>query len=449
MACGPENSGPRGDLPPDIFLFTVDALRADHLSPYGHARQTTPFLASIAEDGVVFEHASATTSWTVPSVASILTGMMPHQLGVTRVKIDDAGTEEKLPSTAITLAERLKAQDYQTYAVTSNALLSGSRGYDQGFDHYVNVGFEDADGIARALAPLEDELRRSARPTFLWVHLFDPHDPYDAKDPWIAEWDASHADYTIEPQSDADKKPLRELTMASLRKRSDLRRGQGGLPHLLALYDSEIRFTDQALGKLYDRLDIDEDDLFIFTADHGEEFRDHSALGHHLNLFEETVRVPLIVHWPAELSPGRRDQRVSLLQLTPTLAEVAGASVGPYGGVSTRSLMPLLRGHPSPETRPVLIDVTQIGGKRLMGIYDGQLKLIVHEDDPTRVQLFDLFTDPTEKRNRASDMPTAVTRLTHTLHSELNSLPVLEPEVVADETPAAVLEELKAMGYIE
>ena len=228
-----------------------------------------------------------------------------------------------------------------------------------------------------------------------------------------------------------------------------MRRGKGGLKHLLALYDSEIRFTDQALEKMYDGLDIGDEDLVIFTADHGEEFRDHSALGHHLNLFEETVRVPLIVSWPDRFPPGRRDQRVSLQQLTPTLAQIVGAPVGPYGGVSTRSFLPLLEGETQASKQPILIDVTQIGGTRLVGIYSEQLKLVTQEDDSARVLLFDLFTDPGETKNRATDMPHVVTRLRNQLIHELDSLPTLEPEFVEDETPPAVIEELKAMGYIQ
>jgi choline-sulfatase len=446
--CSVSDDPTHGAKAPNIYLFSMDALRADRLTPYGHDRDTTPYLGALAKKGIVFEHASATTSWTVPSVASMLTGMMPHQLAVTRVRIDASGTEEKVPSTAITIAERLKTQGYATYAVTSNALLSSARGYAQGFDHYVNVGFEDAAHVARALEPFERDIRSSSKPVFLWVHLFDPHDPYSAKSPWIDQWDADHATYAPTVQHEVDNKPLHDLTMASLRKRTDLRRGQRGLPLLLSLYDSEIRYADEILGEVHDRLDISDDDLVVFTADHGEEFRDHSALGHHLNLFEETVRVPLIVSWPSRLEPGRRIQRVSLKQITPTFAEIAGVPVGPYSGVSSRSLMPVLEGKPTAPNSTVLLDVTRIGGSRMMGVYSGPMKLVLHEQEPTKTQLFDLFTDPEEAKNLAADRPDTVARLSHVLNEELSSLPTLEPEFVEDETPDAVIEELKAMGYV-
>ena len=126
-----------------------------------------------------------------------------------------------------------------------------------------------------------------------------------------------------------------------------------------------------------------------------------------------------------------------------------GAPVGPYGGVSTRSFLPLLEGETQASKQPILIDVTQIGGTRLVGIYSEQLKLVTQEDDSARVLLFDLFTDPGETKNRATDMPHVVTRLRNQLIHELDSLPTLEPEFVEDETPPAVIEELKAMGYIQ
>jgi len=449
--CG--NGGPPAaeaeNLPPDIFLFTMDALRADHLSVYGHKRDTSPWLAEIAERGVVMDRASATTSWTVPSVASMLTGMMPHQLGVTRVQVEEGNAEQRVPSTAITVAERLRAQGYQTYAITSNALLSAARGYDQGFDHFVNVGFEDAVSVAKGVAKYEAEIRDRKKPVFVWVHMFDPHDPYLPQEPWIDKWDRTHKGYKVKTATTpADEKPLRDLTMAALRNRTDLRRGKGGLIHVKALYDSEIRFADGVMADLHKRLDIDDGDLVIFTADHGEEFRDHAALGHHMNLYEETVRVPLIMSWPDKFKPGRRDERVSLMELTPTLAEIAGAPVGPYGGVSSRSLMPLLvDGQRSPGP-PVIVDVTRIGGTRLMGIYKGELKVVVHAKEPQRPLLFDLYTDPGETQNRAADMPIVVEGLIEALNDRLEGLPTLEPEYVDGTMPDSVLEELKAMGYI-
>lgn len=428
----------------------MDALRADHLSPYGHVRQTSPFLAELAERGIVMDRASASTSWTVPSVASMLTGMMPHQLGVTRVKVEEGDREQKLPSTAITIAERLQAQGYVTYAVTSNALLSSSRGFGQGFDHYVNVGFDDAKIVADHLAAFESEIKNRKQPVFVWTHMFDPHDPYLPQTPWIDEWDSDYRSYKPEfITTPSDEKPLQDLTMAALRNRSDLRRGKGGLSHAMSLYDSEIRYADSVIADLYKRLRVDDGDLVVFTADHGEEFRDHSALGHHLNLYEETVRVPLIISWPDKFVPGRRDERVSLIELTPTLAEIAGASVGPYGGVSSRSLLPLLMDDKRQPGPPVIADVTRIGGERMMAIYEGQLKLIVHEDDPTKTQLYDLFTDPIESHDRSDDMPLVVEAMSAALYDRLDGLPTLEPEYVDGAMPDAVIEELKAMGYIQ
>ncbi|MDP6935727.1 MAG: sulfatase-like hydrolase/transferase, partial [Myxococcota bacterium] len=192
---GEAKDGVAKERPPDIFLFTVDTLRADHLPIYGYARDTAPWLTSLAEQGLVFDNAYGTSSWTVPSVASMLTGMLPHQLGVRTPPVKNAAIRPRLPDAAETVAEWLKGSGYATYAITSNAHLDTSQGFGQGFDFYQNVVFAPAQAVAKGVGEIREQVEDSRAPVFVWIHLFDPHDPYFRHEPWFDSWDPTYDEY--------------------------------------------------------------------------------------------------------------------------------------------------------------------------------------------------------------------------------------------------------------
>ncbi len=333
--CG-GSSAPGAPERPDIFLFTVDTLRADHLPMYGYERDTAPWLAEVAARGVVFEHAQSSSSWTVPGVASFLTGMMPHQLGIFDPPNEPRPTPTsfRVPDSAITLAERLKARGYATYAVTANAHLTEDMGYHQGFDEYHNVGWARLEKVDQALRPLIPEIRDRTGPVFVWIHLFDPHDPYTLRKGFSDRW----------TRDGPMRRELARSSMVKLRQRTDLRRGGPEIETLEGLYDAEIAASLAYLGEVAQELGVEDDDVLLFTSDHGEEFLEHGSLGHRYALFEETVRVPLVIAWPDQLPPGRVAERVSVCDVVPTLAEAGGAAIGPDSGVSLRSLLPEARG---------------------------------------------------------------------------------------------------------
>lgn len=428
--CGP--TAP--DARPDVFLLTVDTLRADHLSIYGYGRPTSPWFADVAARGVVFERASASSSWTIPSVASFLTGMMPHQLAIS------AGEARRVPSTAETLAERLAARGYRTYAVTANAHLSPENGFDQGFEHYVNVGFASAEEVRAALEEVIPEIERREQPVFVWVHLFDPHDPYFERKPWVDTWSGDSE----------SRQRLSTLMMRELRVQPQLESEGPALESLVALYDAEIAYTDSALRSIAQDLRIGDDDLLIVSADHGEEHRDHGGLGHQLSLYEETLRVPLVVSWPDRFRAGRVAERVSMVEVVPTVAEVVGEPVGPYGGVSTRSLLPVLLGEVRRPAAPIVADLMRQDGIRHRAVIESEQKLIFVGDPVERVELYDLRADPFEHEDLAAQMAPRVEALSRALRAGLKS-PALarEPLSVATEADPDVTEQLRAMGYIE
>jgi arylsulfatase A-like enzyme len=444
---------PPGAARPDIFVFSVDTLRADHLEIYGYERNTAPWIASVSQDAVVFDAASATSSWTVPSVASLLTGMLPHQLKVERAP-SIAGPDDPrpmLPAGAVTLPERLRAEGYRTFAVTANSQLASELGYAQGFQHYVNVGFATADVVRDAADRLAADIRSSQEPVFVWIHLVDPHDPYDPEPDALARrWSPGLDGYDAQSRLPE----LSTATMRALKDREDLQRRGPGLEHLEALYDAEITQADAVLKHLARSFEVGDDDVLVITADHGEEFRDHGNLGHRVTLFEETVRVPLVVRWPGHWPARRVKQRVSLASLTPTLAALIGAPPGPEAGLAAGSMLPLLEGRPWAPEQPVVAQLVHVDNKMVWrAIYDGQDKLVVNADGDgpkkDRTRLFELGADPGEVMDAAGIRRQRVEQLNHRMEEFLASLPELEAEWLTGTADPSTIEQLRAMGYVE
>ncbi len=290
----------RPNTRPNILLITYDTLRADHSSAYGYARPTMPALERLAADGIRFEHAYAAIPATAPSHATMFTSLLPRLHGLWRNGV-------VLPARHTTLAEILREQGYRTSAIVSSLVVDRNSGLNQGFAHF-DDDFTNARGSypkdfyrgsrvkvaadrradeakQRALAWLANQgdldSGGSSQPFFLWIHVFDPHTPYD-------------------PPDDA-----RVALRPSGRRLDDLRR-------TILDYDAEIRFADAEVGEIFERLrsaDLFEDMLTIVTADHGEGLMTHSEMYHGLNLYEENVRVPLVVHWPRPIGQGSRGER--------------------------------------------------------------------------------------------------------------------------------------------
>lgn len=306
--------GPPADRP-NVVLVTIDTLRADHTSVYGYTRDTTPALALLAAQSTVFDAAYATMPTTGPSHSSMFTSKPPLGHGVVRNGF-------VLPEEHDTLAEVLQRAGYCTAAFISSSPVRADFGFDQGFELFdadfrnghpsmtrANWEGHELDGNAfdrradvTTNTVLEWLSRGSCgdRPVFLWVHYFDPHDPYSAPEPW--RWR-----YSGEDQQ-------RDLEWV---------RGQ---------YDAEVLFTDAQVDRLIRGMEpvlSPTSTLLIVTADHGESLGEHDYLGHGAVLFEQTVRVPLIVRWPGASSAGVRiAEPVTLLDLMPTALAEAGIGVG-------------------------------------------------------------------------------------------------------------------------
>ncbi|MBL8863317.1 MAG: sulfatase [Planctomycetes bacterium] len=358
---------------PNVLLITIDTLRADHLGCYGYQRPTSPRIDAFAAGAVVFENAHSSSSWTLPSLASIHTSLYSTTHGCWKIY-------SRLEPEFTTTAEILRDAGYDTAMVACHIFLSAQYGLQQGFTHIddelVRPPSDAAAAIsspgvtARGVRFLERQAASpDGAPWFLWLHYFDPHDTY-----------LPHAGFSETFGTSAE----------------------------IDLYDGEIAFTDHHVGEVLARLaelGLAEDTIVVLTADHGEEFGEHGFQRHGYTLYEEAVRIPLVVRAPG--APARRvSDVVSNVDLLPTILDLAGLpppaarDASCAHGFEGRSLAPLVRGTGPLLPAAALSEVRWHDGQDLRAWRDGAWKLV--EDQSTGQQvdqsaLFDLATDPRER----------------------------------------------------
>jgi arylsulfatase len=330
----------RGDGGRNVIVILADALRADHVGLYGSPRDTTPTLDAAARArGLVFDHASSVSSWTLPAVASLLTGLYPVRHGVVRSE------QALLSGSWTTLGDRLRAAGYTTGAVVTNPLIDADHGFAEGFEEFDEGPFMDA-GRAFARARTWIVRHREER-FFLYLHVMEPHAPYAAAEPFYGFFDPGYAGRIDHDTWSALGNPDVRATLLALAGglpvdvRDDLgetskqegeRVGVGValLQRLQKLYDGEVRYADAELGGLLAFLaeqGLDGETIVVVLSDHGEEFAEHGHLGHMFNLYDTTLRVPLVVLDP-DLPAGRRvSAQVSLVDVMPMLLDRLGVRV--------------------------------------------------------------------------------------------------------------------------
>jgi len=363
LACSP---GPDLSGPPNILLISIDTLRADHLPIYGYDRPTSPRLTRLAQAGVVFENATASSSWTLPSHLSMLTGLSVSAHGICDDRLwtrqDPEGNPVPAPLHGTFVSEHLSDAGYRCAGFYSWKYLDDQFGFGPGFETWERLGhtfyshpevapeFErlrlagDEDGmralaakhpklfndtapsspevIDRALAWLRaGDTAANAPPFFLFVHLFDVHDPYVPPEPFSDLFDPDYSGTITGRRITAPDSPMR----------GDM--APRDLEHLIALYDGEIAWVDSEIGRLLDGLDElahDRNTLTVITSDHGEEFFEHGHKTHRRQLHRESVHVPLIMVWPDVLPASTRvPMPTGLIDIAPTLCHAAGIDGAP------------------------------------------------------------------------------------------------------------------------
>ena len=422
------------------MLITIDTLRNDHCSISGYAQHTTPRLEALARQGSRMTLAYAPSATTGPSHASIFTSLYPITHGVLK-------NGANLDAKSTTLAETLRRRGYATAAVVSSFVLNAKFGYDRGFDtydddfvaatatihqtelegHEVGGGFDQrADVTTRKALGVLRHLARGRPPFFLFVHYFDPHNPYVPPAEWAARF----------PGADG---------------------ADDDLAATIARYDAEIAFADDEVGRLLDGvrdLGLDPDTLIVVASDHGEGLMQHGHMEHGVHIYEEAVRVPLLFRLPGRIAAGRvLSEPVELLDIFPTILELTGAQSTP--GLRGRSLAAaLVAGAALDPRRPIHLyrrhyepghdgNIPVAGDK--LGIRLGSWKYIEGEEEGTR-ELFNLDDDPGERMNLFDSSPDVAKELATSLAAWRKAFDRnLPPGSLSPEDR----ERLRALGYVE
>jgi arylsulfatase A-like enzyme len=343
-------------VPKGVVVITLDTTRADRLSPYGFMNVSLPHLERLAREGVIFDQATSVAPLTLPAHTSLFTGLLPPHHGVR----DNADTP--LEDSYATLAEALLSRGFRTGAFVGSVVLAPDRGLRQGFEQYQGVGETVRDTPAgrqrTADKVMDDAIRwldtiKESR-FLLWTHLYDPHRPYDPPEPYRSMY--------------------------------------GHNP-----YVGEIAFADSQIGRLLAALDerhLLDRTMVVVTADHGESLGAHGERDHGIFLYEDVVRVPLIVRGPG-LQPSRVGEVVRLTDLMPTILDSLGVPSPRLDGVSLVDLMTGRQTGLDLEAYSESLYPERLGWSPLRALRRGQFKLI----DAPRPELYDLDEDPFEERN--------------------------------------------------
>jgi len=425
---------------PNVIIYVIDALRADHVGCYGYALPTTPNIDAFAADATLFTFALAQSSWTKSTIASVLTGLRPDRHNTNTA-------EDKLPSAIETLGERVSAAGYETAGITTNGVVAARFGFDQGFDSHLYLQMNRK---SKEIHQLSDRLNQEAfkwldqrdieRPFLLYLHATDPHAPYYPREPFRSRFSAA-----VPPEAG-----LHSRVVALTQGRAPAREGVAG--QLMALYDAEIAFNDDSFGQLITALRRDnlyDSTMIILLSDHGEEFYDHGRWQHGLTLYSEQLHIPLIVKFPFGRWSGETVSRTAQqIDIMPTILEIVGADVPPE--VEGRSLLRYLSAPAADQHSPEVfsyLDMT--ASRRVESVVFGSMKMIhylAYDQPRPEIELFDLASDPGETHDLAAQHPILVGYLKSLFKGSRPENAHPEERAVLDEETTAQLE---ALGYLD
>ena len=460
---------PLPDAPRGVIFVLADTLRRDHLDAYGYERETAPFLRSLVRDGALFEDDIAQASWTKVSVPSILSSLYPLTSGVKSMS-------DKLPDEATTLAENFHAAGYATFA-TSSVMFSGrATNLQQGIDvlHERGSVGDLGHSPSKTARTFVDRLTKwleqhRDQPFFAFLHVFDPHSPFDPYSPYRGIWSE---DGGLDAQ-EKDIKAVQEVV-------KDIQRGGDLLPDrdhfdqagvdadaFVARekdwYDESILAMDAELRRLHERLEelgLADDTLIVLTSDHGEEFLEHGRHFHGNSTYGEMTNVPLMM-WGPRWIPGGTvvEETVQTLDVYPTLLELCGLPVP--GRIQGRSLVPLLRdGEWRP--RPAFAarfsekkEITETKDIASFAVVSRGYRLVHNVKRPEghpEYELYDHVKDPLNLNDLAAEMPDKVEVLAREIElwrKWAESEAFAREDGDATELTEEEREQLKQLGYVD
>jgi arylsulfatase A-like enzyme len=482
----PSSNGSVTESPQLILLLSLDTLRADHLGLYGYEHSTSPVLDNLASEGVVFEDASSPAPWTLPAHASMLTGLYPLSHGVTSMR---AG----LPKRISTLTDLLAKQGYETAAVVNSPWLQKDTfRLTRSFNKYLLV-----QPVTSRRAPSTwitdqaiDWLKEMGNNClFLFVHYYDTHSdyaslpefeelfvtPYEGQADGTA-WQLQRAgfseSYLEMCGKDFDKARWGQdrSTLCSFGGDSESRIidhttekvyfDESDIRHLTELYDAGVRQLDTELNRLFTYLNdagMLEKTLLVVVSDHGEGFGEHGEVDHYLTTYQEILRVPMIFRGPGIPRNRRISTPVSLVDLVPTILQIANAPLP--DAMDGIDLSPLWRGESTSDFDNRFIYAEGAGGVNWSligpGLYPEYRSIrsgshtMVYTSDGDRYELFDLVEDPGEQHDISAQEPKLFAELKRQMierYLNFNAKPTEETNVQLDQQ---MIDRLRALGYIQ
>lgn len=453
---------------PNIVLIILDSVRRDHVSCYGYERRTTPHIDRIAREGTIYRRASSASCWTLPSHASLFTGLYPSEH---RVDLDT----QHLDPAYETLASRLRKRGFATASISCNGWVTPHSNLTHGFDLAVDVGelaggddgfwpravrtlhrrwrrlTERDRGAERATRMAEEWLKRRTldQPFMLFLNYMDCHLPYKLQ--------GRHRYHFVEDGREDEVDEVPQEPFAVMAGRETL--SAQDLEDLKSLYDGCLHYLDEHVARLdgtLHELGFADDTVLVVTSDHGESFGEHGLMDHQYGLYENLLSVPLVIRFPGKQGRAEDGRLVQLVDLVPTLVEAAGGNMQVEEAPAARSLFGsserdvALAEYLVPNVRAIRRRFPDAGTEAfnvaLRSVTDGTHKLITGSDG--RVELYDLDADPGERTNLSSTRPDVVARLQSRLNDVVGDWPVRQSVPGPKPVDAAVRSRLENLGYL-
>ena len=460
-----------GDAPPQgVVLIMADTIRRGHLGAYGYARDTTPTLSRLASDGVLFRDAISQATWTKVSTPSILTSMYPASHTVKTVP-------DRLPSSATTLAEVFRTAGYATLSLSSVTFTGQSSNLHQGFEVLHEAASRTGEKQGKSARQYVDRLlpwldAHHDTPFFAFVHIFDPHSPFEPRPPYNTMWAAPEKKARFEEQLAAvrehiDTAFMRNQGMATLAELAAAEVDAGEfIGYAKDWYDGSIRGMDAEIGRVIEHLDtlgLTGRTLVAFVGDHGEEFHEHGRMWHGHSVYGELTNVPLLLWQPGTIPSGPVvEETVRTIDLMPTILEIADLTTPEVA--QGQSLTPLFV---SPQdggasdwiTRPVVAEEHIMGNDDEHESYalllDGWRLIrnvkMPEDDHAAEFELYRHSGDPLALEDVAAANPDVVERLAKELdrwRQQTDAARLPSDEELSSTLSADELRRLRSLGYV-
>jgi arylsulfatase A-like enzyme len=457
------------DRPRSVAFYLMDTCRNDRLGYGGYTRQTTPFLTWLAERSVVFEACYSQADWTKPAMASMLSSQYPSTTGVYKM-------DHRLPDDSLTWPEVLQAAGTTTAGFSANIVMGNTlSNFAQGFDHFTESTLVNQGDPIRFASGSAEKLNRHAFqwldrnqewPLLLYMHAVDPHENYEPEARYLERFADPKRDPQFRKEWDQLLQSRPPIPGLFVTQENFDRTGIDSsefIEHSSNLYDADILAGDDQLQVLWDKLQEGgwgEDMVFVFTSDHGEEFFDHGGTCHGYSLYDEMLRVPLMIYAPGLLPAGKRiETPVRSLDIYPTLCELLNIEIP--AGLEGRSLIPLIHGQKDVAAKDVFSEHREDPVVRMLGqgsgvmvsIRSGKWKFISNQVgsqmlQKPRFELYDLHADPKEQSNLADQQPELVqefeVKVQRYIAKQWNAADLAGAAEMAPE----VADELRALGYL-